>query len=384
MAQEQNILNAEQLKSWMKMIFRARRVPGTIGETGIGKSQIHNQVKEELGIDYLIDLRAGEMELSELTGMPLKPVPTMIEGFGEIYVTKYALPSWFPTNPNKSYLLLLDELNRSMDDVRQGMFKLVLDRACYGHKLPDSCVVATAINPEDKDYQVKSLDPAFMNRIAWCTFKSNFRVWEKWAIKHPEIIHDYVLRFLNSSTSSFHMVKENITPRTWEHISSVMFKMTENELNGADGMSVCQGYLNNTLGLTFHKFIKTQNLDQAITAKDLLKRYDSVARYINKICNPTKPKLELITETLNNIYLELSRHMNSYNEKEILNIVNFIDQAPRDSFVMFSKKIIDGLKQDEKNEHLVKLTCILSSDDRWDAMTDETKLGQEINEEATA
>ena len=155
----------DQAKDLIKRAARAQ-APHPIlmmGQMGIGKTQIVEQVArelaEELGnfgsktfdltnpkdVDSLndvfgfVDLRLATQEPADLVGFP-HLVDKISRVFKKAYkVLSHAQPEWFPEEGTRG-IIHLDELNRAPTDVRQAIFQLVKERRLHTHRLPKRLV----------------------------------------------------------------------------------------------------------------------------------------------------------------------------------------------------------------------------------------------------
>ena len=187
----------------LHLAWRARRAVLLEGPTGIGKSEIVRAAAEQLGIGMAV-LDLSLLEPPDLVGLPL------IEG-GR---TRYAVPSILPTEG--SGILLLEELNRAERYIQQPALQLLTARTLHEYRLPDGWVCFAAINPQDGDYQVTSLDPALRARFLQLRVRADRPSWLSWALSanvHPAVValareHDRIL--------------DDVPPRTWVFVSQLL------------------------------------------------------------------------------------------------------------------------------------------------------------------
>ena len=136
----------------LEIAYRARRPALLEGSTGIGKSEIVQQVAKKLGVaTVVIDLSL--LEPPDLVGLPIT----------EGGVTRYALPSFLPREG--AGILMLEELNRAERYIQQPALQLLSARTLHEYSLPEGWVVFAAINPATGEYQVTQLDPALRARF---------------------------------------------------------------------------------------------------------------------------------------------------------------------------------------------------------------------------
>ena len=111
------------IKTFKKL---AAKLPANIavlmrGPTGVGKSHMGKALAAELGLEFL-DVRGSTMDESQVSGIP------DFETSKTAGVATFCLPSWYVRACREPVVLMLDELNRSMPQVMQSFFQIVLDR----------------------------------------------------------------------------------------------------------------------------------------------------------------------------------------------------------------------------------------------------------------
>ncbi len=157
----------------------AAKLPVLIrGRHGVGKSQVVYQIAEERGLP-IIERRASQMTEGDLLGLP-DTADSEIDGRK---ATTWNAPDWLVTACANPVVLFLDEVDRAVMEVRQGLFELTDSRKINGwHLHPDTLIIA-AVNGGDhgSQYQVGEMDPAELDR--WSVFDVDPSVedWLKWA-----------------------------------------------------------------------------------------------------------------------------------------------------------------------------------------------------------
>ena len=190
-----------------------------MGEAGIGKSAI---VKMAASIDRarLIKLCLSELEPSDVVGMPY------IDQIGDVKVTRFAQPDWWPTDPNEKVYLFLDEVDRCREDMQPIAMQLTLDRRAGGRMLPPNVVIWAACNGEN--YLTMPIDQALMTRFVTIHLTPSVEEWISWA--RDEGIHRSVIEFIRSDPSNLD-IPENLigkpnlvvpTRRTWAMLGSIL------------------------------------------------------------------------------------------------------------------------------------------------------------------
>ena len=198
------------LVSILAVAYRARRAVLLEGPTGIGKSEVIQQVARSLGIDTVV-LDLSLLEPSDLVGLPV-----LSEGR-----TRYALPSALPTSG--SGILFLEELNRAERYVQQPALQLLTARRLHDYVLPDGWVTMAAINPDEGEYQVTPLDPALRARFLNLSVRADRLGWLGWAEAHG--VHRSVLQLARTHDQ----IVDEVPPRTWTYVSQVLHALTPDE-----------------------------------------------------------------------------------------------------------------------------------------------------------
>ena len=117
----------------LKVCIMAKRPVFTWGNPGIGKSDIHRQLAEDLGRP-LEDLRASQWDAVDTRGVPFL---YDIEGEGPQKITEdslavvnkavkatgWAIPDVFPRDPNSNAIIFLDELNSAAPSVQAALYQ---------------------------------------------------------------------------------------------------------------------------------------------------------------------------------------------------------------------------------------------------------------------
>jgi len=235
------------------------------GEMGIGKSQVVQQVAEELRYTY-VDLRLAQQEPGDLIGMP-----RVVDG-----VTIWSRPSWMPEE-NAKLVLALEELNRAPIDVQQAIFQALTENKIHTHKLPAKTIIVLCINPSDSMYHVSDLDPAMISRCIKVKLDYDVDEWLKFA--YEKKLDDRIIQFISVHRDLLCQPKENEPsplPRTW-HLLSNELKVVPDELL----FEVSAGLVGKEAAVTFQKFCDKE-YKKPVTGKEILEHYDKVKEKLSK------------------------------------------------------------------------------------------------------
>jgi hypothetical protein len=261
-----------EAKQFIKNIAekKVRVTPLLIGTMGVGKSQIVLQVAQELGIGF-IDLRLAQLEPGDLIGIP----------YSEEGRTHWAVPEWWPA-PGTRGILLLDEVNRAPNDVRQAAFQLVLDGKLHTHVLPEGWIIVAAANPDNSNYQVETLDIAFLRRFCAIVVQPDVEEWTHWAAGPGKISPDIIgFALAHKQLMYFH---EDISLETKPSFDGATLL---NRLRGSGTIppscefEVASGLMGKDWAASFSKWMD-QNYMQPVSGEEVLNKYDKIKEKLLK------------------------------------------------------------------------------------------------------
>ena len=135
-------------------------------------------IAKELDIPF-IDVRGSTMDESDMG------IPDLEKSKDAGAYTKM-LPSWYVRACREPVVLMLDELNRSLPQVMQGFFQVVLDRELgngpdgIAYRLHPETRVIAAVNVGN-EYDVNEMDPALLRRFWVTEIEPTVTNWVEWA-----------------------------------------------------------------------------------------------------------------------------------------------------------------------------------------------------------
>lgn len=235
------------------------------GQPGIGKTSMVKQFCRKYGYQ-LVTLYPSQMDPVDVRGVPsidkrhieltedqAARSPVRIEfmdkhgneheGYTyttDVPITRWALPEYFPLDPDSKGVLFVDELLQAVPAVQHALMSLVLEREIGGVKLPEGWYVVAAGNRKEDGCPAQPLNPALNNRFGgghyaviadWDSFK-------EYAIDKG--LDPRVLAYHNSNNgqnlstltyshqgggSSSKATNSNPnwgSPRTWEDVSDLL------------------------------------------------------------------------------------------------------------------------------------------------------------------
>tara|TARA_R100001510_G_scaffold56932_1_gene63551 strand:+ start:198 stop:1265 length:1068 start_codon:yes stop_codon:yes gene_type:complete len=186
------------------------------GRHGVGKSCVVYQTAQALGLP-VVERRASQMTEGDLVGLPI------IEGD----VTRFNPPDWFKECCDNARVLFLDEVDRAIIEVRQGIFELTDSRKLNGYTLHPETVIFAAVNGGEHgaQYQVGEMDPAELDRWTVFDVEPTVEDWLDWAQANVnEVIWDFINQNRNhlEHTGEFEPNKVYPSRRSWDRLNECL------------------------------------------------------------------------------------------------------------------------------------------------------------------
>ena len=186
------------------------------GRHGVGKSCVVYQTAQALGLP-VVERRASQMTEGDLVGLPI------IEGD----VTRFNPPDWFKECCDNARVLFLDEVDRAIIEVRQGIFELTDSRKLNGYTLHPETVIFAAVNGGEHgaQYQVGEMDPAELDRWTVFDVEPTVEDWLDWAQTNVnEVIWDFINQNRNhlEHTGEFEPNKVYPSRRSWDRLNECL------------------------------------------------------------------------------------------------------------------------------------------------------------------
>jgi hypothetical protein len=245
------------------------------GPTGVGKSFAAKAIAKELDLPF-IDVRGSTMDESDMG------IPDLEKSKDAGAYTKM-LPSWYVRACREPVVLMLDELNRSLPQVMQGFFQVVLDRELgngpdgIAYRLHPETRVIAAVNVGN-EYDVNEMDPALLRRFWVTEIEPTVTNWVEWA---KEANLDSVLvEFVGQNPEHWRVDPSAAepgavlpTPASWHRLSDSLEHMGMAPASVAGGnpellYPVARGFVGTEAAIAFVDFVK--NYERNISAADVL------------------------------------------------------------------------------------------------------------------
>jgi hypothetical protein len=300
------------------------------GPTGVGKSHLAYAAAKDLGLD-LIDVRGSTMDESKVTGIP------DFEVSKEEGVATFVLPSWFVRGCREPVVLFLDELNRSMPQVQQAFFQVVLDRSlgndANGNPMvlhPETRVFA-AVN-HGAEYDVNDMDPALLRRFWTVDLEPTTEDWLTWAANASidSVLIDFIRQnpaHLRVDPGSVEMGTVCPTNASWHRLNDSLVHMgwAPSQVAGTrpEGFyALCTGFVGVEAAIAFADFVAKYEMQ--VSAEDVLE-----GRVTKKAAKAMKASEAM------SVLDKLVDHagQNDWTDEEADNIVAFAKELPAEQMV---------------------------------------------------
>jgi hypothetical protein len=300
------------------------------GPTGVGKSQLALAAAKELGLPF-IDVRGSTMDESKVTGIP------DFEVSKESGVATFVLPSWFVRGCRQPVVLMLDELNRSMPQVQQAFFQVVLDRSLgndadgYPMELHPETRIFAAVN-HGAEYDVNDMDPALLRRFWTVDLEPTTEDWTSWAASSgvDPVTIDFVKQnpaHLRVDVGAVEPGSIAPNPASWHRLDASLQHMGWNPSSVAgsrpDGFyALSQGFVGTEAAIAFSEFVA--KYEKQVSADDVL-----AGNVANKTAKAMKASESLTV--LDKIVEHAVK--NDWSDEEADNVVKFSRCLPSEQMV---------------------------------------------------
>jgi hypothetical protein len=246
MSDTRTVTSVQARKSLLKA-FDKKRPLFLWGPPGIGKSELVADIAQELG-GYMIDLRLGQMEPTDIRGIPFYNKDSGKMDWAE----PVDLPSEEMAKDYPVVVLFLDEMNSAAPSVQAAAYQLILNRRIGKYRLPDNVVIVAAGNRESDKGVTYRMPTPLANRFIHQEMRVDFASYQEWAVQNN--IHKDVVGYLSFAKQDLYdfdpksASRAFATPRSWTFVSELL----EDE-NGDDDtiMNLVAGTVGEGLAVKF-------------------------------------------------------------------------------------------------------------------------------------
>jgi hypothetical protein len=227
MSDSRTVTAVQARKSLLKA-FQVQRPLFLWGPPGIGKSELVENITNELG-GHMIDLRLGQMEPTDIRGIPFYNKDSgKMDWAPPVELPDEELASQYPV-----VVLFLDELNSAAPSVQSAAYQLILNRRIGKYRLPDNVVMVAAGNRESDKGVTYRMPTPLANRFIHQEMKVDFASWQEWAVMNK--IHKDVVGYLSFAKQDLYdfdaksASRAFATPRSWSFVSELLDDEGDND-----------------------------------------------------------------------------------------------------------------------------------------------------------
>ena len=195
------------------------------GGPGIGKSEIPQQVADELNIP-LLDFRANLFDPVDVRG-----IPRVIDNETYGAMTSLAPPEIFPTEETHGPrgLFMIDELPTAPPATQNAFLQLLLTRQVGNYKMPDGWSCLAAGNRLTDGASVYQMPSPVRNRLMHYELEPSLDAWCEWALKNE--VNTTLVSFMRYRPNLLYSFKADEyafpTPRSWSFVDKRL-RLTKN------------------------------------------------------------------------------------------------------------------------------------------------------------
>jgi len=311
------------------------------GPTGVGKSFLAVAAAKELGLPF-VDVRGSTMDESKVTGIP------DFVASKELGVSTFVLPSWFVRACREPVLLMLDEINRSMPQVMQAFFQIVLDRELGNDgngnpmKLHPQTRVWAAGN-FGVEYDVGDVDPALLRRFWVQDIENTLDDWLTWATDFG--IDPVLVDFIRQNPVHLRVDPGTVesgtvcpAPASWHRLDEALkaCQLAPEDVAGTRPecfYALCTGYVGTEASIAFTEFVSKYEMQ--VSAEMVLK---------GKVPNSQVQKMKASEAMAVLEKLVIHGTDAAWNKEEVQNACRFVQACPEEQMVHFWNKLMKTKK----------------------------------------
>lgn len=221
-------LTPSEVKEFVLDALRMNFIPYISGPPAIGKSDIVAEIAKQFNLK-LLDIRLSQMLPEDLTGLPSlndKTKKAEYNPFNTFPMDGDAIPNGY-----KGWLVFLDELSSSSEEIFAAIYSLLLGHRVGGKLLHEKAFIVAAGNRSTDSAIARPLPDTLITRMLPVEMKVSAKDWLEWA-KRPEndqaeVVVDFIekypdLLYTTVDPSKRDELETYNTPRGWAKISNII------------------------------------------------------------------------------------------------------------------------------------------------------------------
>lgn len=343
-----------------------------VGESGIGKTQIFDQIStdEKVRIYPIYTAHFGLMG----AGIPM--TRDVDSGFFKI-----AVPSGFPRDGEKA-IVLFDEVNKGLRHSIDMFFTMMEAGVLFDYRLPDTALVCATMNPATANYAVTQIDTdvAFRRRVKFFYVIPDFKGFLTHAASnrfhesdkeslgkacscHPEILSYFRAKpgnVYDYAAKDAH--KQFACPASIQTISldAYLMELAKIPLTGSVALKRFAASIGMTMATELVGHIKDNST--TINAEDVILDFDRVRGAVKKMVKQ-EMREKLIELNMNVLKIMFATTPNV--EKTAQNFLEYIKLQPKELVTAMLQQMRKTAKESSAEDYLRTLMDTLQFNDIW-------------------
>lgn len=276
-------------------------------------------------------------------------VPEMIKNgwkpTGKSPITKYAPPSWAPTE-EKPGIILFDDGNRASQRIIKGLMQLVQDYRTISWEIPKGWTIVFTGNPDNRWNQVTSMDTAQLTRMKHVTMEIDAKEWAQWAtdegldsrginyvLKYPEMMFGSERTNPRTLSEFFYMLKKYPSKLDKEDISKLYM----------DARSLLDEETVESMMVFF-----LRDVELVIEPKMILEDNLNALKELKRLMTKSEPRVDIVNVANDRLITHLCGKNYEFKKEHVSNVQNWVlsEYLPKDSAYSFLRSILlNGCKE---------------------------------------
>jgi len=287
------------------------------GPPGIGKTQMMEQVADEIGAKCKVFLTAT-MDPTDVVGVPH---PVLGKGLD---ITKFLPPEDLlclteEAEDKGAMIALFDDMPACEERVFAALYRIFQQREVGGRKIRDNVLLCATGNRVEDRAGAQELPTALANRFIHFTLRVDNNEWRQWAMKND--IVEEIVAFIRTKPDALHDFKPNEgfmafpTPRSVAKASDLVHAIGYN--NEEDLSVALEGCCGQGWSTSFMAFQKVRYK---------LVPPDEIVKDPEKARVPDSSEVDVTFATMTSLVYYLRSHLG---EKEVINGLHWSTRLPQ-------------------------------------------------------
>ena len=202
-----------------------------MGPPGIGKTQIMEQIAQEMGVG-LVAYTITHHTRQSAVGLPF--IEHREYDGEEVAITEYTMSEILASVYNlmektgiREGILFLDEINCVSETLAPMMLQFLQCKTFGNRSVPEGWLICTAGNPPEYNRSVRDFDVVTLDRVKRIDVTEDFAAWKEYALAKG--LHGAVVSYLDIKKENFYRIENTVdglrfaTARGWEDLSELIF-----------------------------------------------------------------------------------------------------------------------------------------------------------------